>query len=169
MIQGELNVASVPELPFFPPFFLFLIHWKCWKGLAEEAVNLSTVKKGMVVEQEMSLFNVPAPKQPAGAGVCSQPFSLTLRWLVNGPNKYVMAFSSTVGCEEAEPEPGTERCEFSSQLTQDFCTIQRSSYSLDMQMQIPAALWEASPLPWTGYTRRKYGSGPSCPSVWHGG
>lgn len=71
----------------------------------------------MVVEQEMSLFNVPAPKQPAGAGVCSQPFSLTLRWLVNGPNKYVMAFLSTVGCEEAEPEPGTERCEFSSQLS----------------------------------------------------
>lgn len=68
---------------------------KTWRG--KHSTSTQSKNGRMVNEQEISLFTLPAPKQPAGADMCSQPSLLTVQWLVNGQNKYLISFTSTVG------------------------------------------------------------------------
>lgn len=67
---------------------------KTWQG--KQSTSTHSKNGRMVNEQEISLFTLPAPKQPAGADMCSQPSLLTVQWLVNGQNKYLISFTSTV-------------------------------------------------------------------------
>lgn len=76
----------------------FLIQWKCWKALSGGAVSYNSQKgwkDGCWVGN--ILIHCAAPEGPAGAGGCSQPSSLRVRWLVNGQNKYLTVFTGTAG------------------------------------------------------------------------
>lgn len=111
MIQGELDVASSPEM-------LFSDSLKMLKSLGWRSSEPQHSQKNgrMMVEQGMSLFTVPAPEGPAGSGMCSQPSLPRVWWLLNGQNKYSTLFIGVWTGEEAELEPAIQRCEFSSEL-----------------------------------------------------
>lgn len=130
--------------------FFFFFFWftenveKPWLG--EQPTT--TVKKygRMVVEQQTSSFPVLAPEGPAGAEVCSRPFSPRVPRLVNGQNKYLVVFIGIVGrwggwtwaCNSEM------QIQFPSRATGSLCNLRWVVYSLDGQMQIIVALWEVS-------------------------
>lgn len=112
MIQVELDVASSPEMLFF--WFIENVE-KPW--LKEQWTTTQSKKNGrMMVEQDASLFMVPASEGPAESGMCSQPSSPGVWWFLNEQNKYSTLFTRLWTGEEAELEPAVQRCEFSSQL-----------------------------------------------------